>query len=295
MSCLELSIPPLPVLVTVSKVKFPKSYQHYERIFSLYDIIFVRYGTLYMNEDGIPYEIGENQMLVLEPGKLHYGHIACEEDTLIYYLHFQHHPARRLVHTEEIRWHSALPITTYRDLEPQEQFMYIPKFKELNTSQIWSLLDEMIELRNLSVLEQMLPLQALFGQLLMMLQKMSKTSHNHHSQQICDDIIVYLNDHINKPFRLEEMSQKLNFSIDYLSKCLKKHTDLTPLQYLNRIRMLKARDLLEHSESSLREISSSVGISDMNYFFRLFRKHFGIPPAKYRASFYSVISERSIT
>nr|WP_275900844.1 AraC family transcriptional regulator [Paenibacillus periandrae] len=121
---------------------------------------------------------------------------------------------------------------------------------------------------------------------------MSKTSLNYHSQQICDDIIVYLNEHLDKPFRLEEMSQRLNFSIDYLTKCLKKHTDLTPLQYLNRIRMLKARDLLEHSELSLREISSHVGISDMNYFFRLFRKHIGMPPAKYRASFYSVFSDR---
>ncbi len=292
MLCLELSFPPLPVLVTVSKVKFPKSIQHYERTFSLYDIIFVRSGTLYMTEDGIPYEIRENQMLVLEPGKLHYGHIPCEEDTLIYYIHVQHLQARRLVHAEDIRWLTALPITTYRDLEPQEQFMYIPKFKELNTNQIWSLLNDMIDLRNLSVVEQMLPLQALFGQLLMLLQKMSKTSLNYHSQQICDDIIVYLNEHLDKPFRLEEMSQRLNFSIDYLTKCLKKHTDLTPLQYLNRIRMLKARDLLEHSELSLREISSHVGISDMNYFFRLFRKHIGMPPAKYRASFYSVFSDR---
>ncbi|UKS28626.1 AraC family transcriptional regulator [Paenibacillus sp. HWE-109] len=291
MLCLELSIPPLPVLVMINKVNFPKSYSHLDRVFHLYDIIIVRRGTLYMTEDGIPYEISENQMLVLEPGKRHYSHIACQQDTLVYYLHVQHPPAQHLVPAEEIRWHAILPISTYKDHEPQEHVIYLPKFKELNTGQLWSLLDDLIELHNRSELEKMLPLQIMFGQLLIMLQNFAKSSHNQSSRQLCDDIIAYLGEQSEKPFRLEEMAKALHFSIDYISKCLKKHTGLTPLQYMNRIRIQKARNLLEHSDLSLREISLKVGIPDMNYFFRLFRKHVGMPPAKYRSSLYAETAE----
>ncbi|MDD9267296.1 helix-turn-helix transcriptional regulator [Paenibacillus sp. GCM10023248] len=287
MLCLELLIPPLPTLVTVKKATFPKPFRHHDRTFPLYDIIIVRSGRFYITEEDTPYEIQDNQMLILEPGKRHYGHLACQPGTVLYYLHVQHPSARRLLPPEEIRWHSVLPVPTYHELEPQEQFMYLPKFKELKTNQIWSILDEMAELRSSSVLERMLPLQAMFVQLLMLLQNQAKTSHNHHSRQVCDNMIAYLNDHIDKPFRLDEMARQLNFSVDYLSKCLKKHTTLTPLQYLNGIRMRKARDLLEFSELSLHEISAKVGISDINYFFRLFRKTIGVPPAKYRASFYA--------
>lgn len=287
MLCLELLIPPMPTLVTVKKVTFSKPFRHHDRTFPLYDIIIVRSGCFYITEDGNPYEIQDNQMLILEPGKRHYGHLACRAGTVLYYLHVQHPPAQRLLLPEDIRWHSVLPVPTYHELEPQEQFMYLPKFKELKTNQIWSILEEMIEQRSSSVLERMLPLQVMFGQLLMVLQNQAKTSHNHHSRQLCDHMIAYLTDHIDKPFRLEEMSKHLNFSVDYLSKCLKKHTNLTPVQYLNGIRMRKARDLLEYSELSLNEISSKVGISDINYFFRLFRKMIGVPPAKYRASFYA--------
>lgn len=288
MICLELCIPPIPVLITINKVKFPQSYSHHDRIFSLYDIIIVRSGTLYMTEDDIPYEIQENQMLVLEPGKRHYGHCACQEDTDIYYLHFQHPSAQHPVSTDEIRWHAILPATSYLDLELPKQFIYIPKFTTINTTQVWLLLEEMISMHKRSVLEQILPLQSLFGQLLSMLQNQAKHSYNHSSRHLSDNIITYLTNHVDKPFRLEDMSRQLNYSIDYMSKCLRKHTGLTPLQYLNSLRIQKARDLLEHSSLSLREISTCVGIPDMNYFFRLFRKHTGMPPAQYRASLYRI-------
>ncbi|MDR6550763.1 AraC family transcriptional regulator [Paenibacillus qinlingensis] len=286
MICVALSVPPIPVMVTINKVKLPQSYHHPDRVFTLYDIILVRSGTLYVTEDNVPYEIGENQMLVLEPGKRHYGHRDCQEDTVVYYLHIQHPTAPRLVHNEEIHWQTVFPTRSYRDITPQEHFIYIPKFKEQNSKQIWSLLDMMIELHNASTLENMLPLQTMFGQLLLFFQNMTKISHHEHSRQVCDNVMKYLTEHVEQPFRLKAMAQHLNFSIDYSSKCLRKHTGLTPLQYLNRIRIQKARELLEHTNLTLREISTKVGIPEMNYFFRLFRKHTGMPPAKYRSSLY---------
>jgi YesN/AraC family two-component response regulator len=287
MFCLELSIPPLPKLLTVNKWTFRRNDMHHERIFPLYDVIIVRHGVFYITEDDIPYELRENQMIVLEPGKRHFGHQPCPVDTLLYYLHFRHNAPLQTLPVENIQWNAVLPVTSYHDLEPHEQKMYIPKLIELNVKQYEPILEEMIALRNHSVLENMLPLQANLALFLAMLQKTARSQSFTRSEQVCNLIINYLYTNMEQPFRLEDMARHLNFTVDYLSKCLKKHAGLTPLQYLNHIRMEKAIALLGHSNLTLQEISVKVGIPDYNYFFRLFRKHAGIPPAKFRAEVYA--------
>lgn len=286
MFCLELQIPPLPYLMTVNKYNFFKGYSHQERVFPLYDIIIVRRGIFYITEDNIPYELQENQMLVLEPGKFHYGHKSCATDTLVYYLHLRHYAPIRTLLVENIQWNAVTPVSSYNDVEPPDQKIYIPKFADLKTSQYEQLLEDMIALKNHSILENILPLQARLTQFLAMLQKTARSQSFSRSEQLCDRIISYLYNNMDRAFHLEDIAQHLNYSIDYLSKCLKKHTGLTPLQYLNHIRMEKAVVLLEHANLTLHEISAVVGIPDYNYFFRLFRKHLGMTPAKYREEAY---------
>ncbi|MCZ8510971.1 AraC family transcriptional regulator [Paenibacillus filicis] len=287
MFCLELSIPPLPKLLTVNKVTFWRNDVHPERVFPLYDIIIVRHGVFYITEEDTPYELKENQMIILEPGKRHYGHQPCSTDTLLFYLHFQHKAPLQTLPIENIQWNAVMPLTTYHDLEVQEQKMYIPKSIELNVKQYEPILEEMITLREQSIMENMLPLQANLAQFLAMLQKTARSQSLARSEQVCNLITNYLYTTMEQPFRLEDMAQDLNFSINYLSKCLKKHTGLTPLHYLNHIRMEKAVALLSHTNLTLQEISMKVGIPDYNYFFRLFRKHAGIPPAKFRSEVYA--------
>ncbi|MDF2724152.1 MAG: AraC family transcriptional regulator [Paenibacillus sp.] len=287
MDCLELAIPPLPKLLTVNKVTLRRNVSHRERSFPLYDIIIVRHGVFYITEDDVPYELRENQMIVLEPGKRHFGHQPCPVDTMLYYLHFHHSVPLQTLNAEDVPWNAVLPVTSYLDLEPQEQKMYIPKFAELNVMQYEPILTEMIAQRNYSILENMLPLQANLAQFLAMLQKIARSRSFSRSEQVSNQTINYLYTHLDQPFRLDDMARELNFTVDYLSKCLKKHTGLTPLQYLNHIRMEKAITLLGHSSLTLQEISIASGIPDYNYFFRLFRKHTGVPPAQFRAEVYA--------
>ncbi|RKN85225.1 helix-turn-helix transcriptional regulator [Paenibacillus ginsengarvi] len=296
MHCLELPIPPLPQLMAVNKVAFKKDWLHYERSFPLYDLIIVHRGVFYITEDDTPYELREHQMIVLEPGKRHYGHKPCPVDSELYYLHFRHGAPLRTVKAEQIQWNSLFPVMTYHDLEPQEHSMYLPKLAELTVSQYEPIMNEMIRLRNHSVLEHMLPLQALLGQLLVMLQKTARSRSFSRSEQVCHSIIDYLYARMDRPFRLDEMAADLNFSVDYLSKCLKKHTGLAPLHYLNHIRIERAVSLLSDPNLTLQQIGEKVGITDYNYFLRLFRKMVGTPPAQYRASLYAYrrndVSER---
>jgi AraC-like DNA-binding protein len=285
MDCLELPIPPMPQLLTVNRVVYHKPTNHFSRIFPLYDIILVAKGAFYITEEDVEYNIQENSLLVLEPYKQHWGHQKCLPGTILYYLHFKHPSPLQTVYGEEIQWNSVYPTPNYWDHEPCKQSLYIPKFATIDTAHLIPLLDQMVLLRQRFTLENLLLLQSLLGQVLVLLQKAARSQSYTRSQEISQLIVNYLHANIEKPFRLEELSKQLNFHLDYLTKCLKKHTGMTAIQYLNRLRIEKAKLLLEQTDLVLQQVGEKVGIGDYNYFFRLFRKHSGVTPAQYRMSY----------
>ena len=56
----------------------------------------------------------------------------------------------------------------------------------------------------------------------------------------------------------------------------------TPMQYLNKIRIDKAKEMLLHTDDKIVEISQTVGIENANHFIRLFKEKTGVTPLTYR-------------
>ncbi|OXM85563.1 helix-turn-helix transcriptional regulator [Paenibacillus rigui] len=284
--CLELALPPTPFLMTVGRYRPVQGTRHYERTFPLYDIILVKQGAYYMVEDGVRYDIKENGLLVLEPDKLHAGSAPCPEGTELYYVHLKHPRPLRTLRADEISWSALLsPSPSYHDLDAGSQRMYLPKFAHLDLSEVFPLLDRMMELKSQFSLENQLPLQALAASLCVQLQRALRAHTLSPGQKLSEQLIAYLYACSDRPFRLDDLSEQFHFHVDYLSKCLKKHTGLTPLQYSNRIKIEKAKSMLQQTDLPLKEIVNQLGIADYNYFLRLFRKHTGVSPGKYRYSF----------
>jgi AraC-like DNA-binding protein len=78
------------------------------------------------------------------------------------------------------------------------------------------------------------------------------------------------------------MEDSLHFHFDYLSRCLKKHTGMTPLQYLRTIQMNQAKSLLENTELPITKIGEQIGMDGPGYFNRVFRQLTGMTPSQYR-------------
>jgi transcriptional regulator GlxA family with amidase domain len=67
----------------------------------------------------------------------------------------------------------------------------------------------------------------------------------------------------------------------------------TPLFYLQRVRVEKAKKMLESEMKSLDEISFAVGYEDSGFFKKVFAKHTGLKPAEYRSKFQRVMGFRA--
>jgi len=284
MQCLELTIPPLPQLVTIGHACWQPGQQHFARSFNVYDLLFVISGSLYMTEDGIPYAIQAGSMLVLEPGRMHVGHRPCDEATDIYWVHLVHQAPVRAVDSGDIPWSYPYTQGTDYDIAPQPQVMYLPKFAGFHAPDIVPILRRMLELHQTLSPAASLPLQAQLAGLLTQLQAAARSQYAPRSRQLSEQAVSYLQQHMTRPFDAKHMEELLHFRFDYIARCLKSHTGRSPLQYLHDLQMAEAKSLLRNTELSVSEVGERIGIENANYFIRLFRKLTGMTPGQYRAA-----------
>ena len=57
---------------------------------------------------------------------------------------------------------------------------------------------------------------------------------------------------------------------------------MTPVEYLNRIRIIKSLEYLERNQCNIADAAASVGIYDANYYTRLFKKILGYSPKYFK-------------
>ena len=92
----------------------------------------------------------------------------------------------------------------------------------------------------------------------------------------------YIEDHFDKDISLDDVSRVVNISPYYFSKVFKEESGLNFIEYLTNIRIDKAKELLENSNLSIKEICVSCGYTDPNYFSRSFKKNVGVTPTEYK-------------
>jgi len=93
----------------------------------------------------------------------------------------------------------------------------------------------------------------------------------------------YILEHIAEDINLDKAAKISNISRCYFSTVFKKQTGESFTDYVNRIRMEKARELLLTLDLKTYEIAEKVGIPDEAYFSKLFKKFNGISPSKLRS------------
>lgn len=81
---------------------------------------------------------------------------------------------------------------------------------------------------------------------------------------------------------LDALEQQLGISKYRLCRDFSKYIGISPVQYLNQLRLTEARHLLRTTELTIREVGISVGIENTTHFINLFKKSAGITPLQFR-------------
>ena len=94
---------------------------------------------------------------------------------------------------------------------------------------------------------------------------------------------AYIDEHYTADIVLADVAAASNISSSRLSGLFKKETGSSVMAYRNELRLVKAAQLLLHSNLRIADIGDRVGYSEQAFFSRIFRKHLGMSPRQYRA------------
>ncbi|GGF95668.1 AraC family transcriptional regulator [Paenibacillus abyssi] len=104
-------------------------------------------------------------------------------------------------------------------------------------------------------------------------------------EHLIQQVVHYLSTQYAEPVSMERMAQTLGYNRAYLSRIFKLRTGMSPVTFLLKLRIDKARQLLrERLELTVEQIAASVGFQDPLYFSKQFRRFYGLPPTAYRES-----------
>ena len=97
--------------------------------------------------------------------------------------------------------------------------------------------------------------------------------------------MLYIQENYSRDISLDDVSSQVNISPYYFSKIFKEETGENFIEYLTRVRIDKAKELLVDANVSVKEAGIQSGYSDPNYFSRIFKKQMDMTPSEYKARY----------
>lgn len=96
---------------------------------------------------------------------------------------------------------------------------------------------------------------------------------------------MYISKHIGEKIYVQNIADELGISYGYLSKIFKEEMGMSLVDYINIIKVERIKELLINRDVSFEDAGASVGINDVKYLSRIFKKYTGITSSEYRRQY----------
>ncbi len=112
--------------------------------------------------------------------------------------------------------------------------------------------------------------------------RMQKINHEIKGSAYVVRAIDYIYDHMDAPLSMEKLAKVVGLNPSYFSKLFSLETGETVKQYINKVKIHTATQMLKDLDLAISDISLSLGYSSQSAFTAVFKKHTGQTPGQYR-------------
>lgn len=260
------------------------AFLHPKRTMDSYELISVTRGTLHIQSGDRSYHLTPGHFVLLFPDECHFGTQPSDGDLSFYWTHFYFNSKHAIVSEER---------KTAAFLHEKDRPCYIlPETGILSANSRVNVL--FVQLLDLSKrLGSLSLMQCSYAQSTLLLELTNECFFRHHLMQQdkkiplgIADLMEWMQLNYDTTLSVNEIAKKFGYHPSYLSSVFKRYSGCTITEYLNRQRILVAKNYLTTMPAlSLAEISEQVGIADEKYFMRLFKRCEGITATAYREAF----------
>lgn len=115
------------------------------------------------------------------------------------------------------------------------------------------------------------------------IQNTKKQPENYSTSLKVETIITYLHKKINKKVSLDELADMVQLSPTYLSRAFKRSTGYSVIEFFNKMKIDKAKELILEGGMKIKEVAQTLGFTDEFYFSRIFKRVSGISPTEFQS------------
>lgn len=98
-------------------------------------------------------------------------------------------------------------------------------------------------------------------------------------------VLKYIHENYSLQIKIPDLAEQLHVSVSLFEKNFKMLFNMTPLQYINKVRFDAASDKLAKTDKSITNIAQECGFYDHTYFAKRFKNEFGLAPKAYREKY----------
>ena len=119
-------------------------------------------------------------------------------------------------------------------------------------------------------------LQYLFLKLLLLLREKPERD------PLAEELSRYVEKHLERILSLSDLCEEFHYSKNYIIRLFRREFGMSPIQYMNEMKMKRAMYLLETTSKPLGEIAAACGYADYPYFYKRFVQKTGMSPLTWR-------------
>lgn len=287
-----VKMPINPPLLHVSSGRFVSNtpWIHTKRNIDTFVIIVGLHGSLYIQQNDEQYEVKPGNVLILLPNTTHLGYKKSEQSLSYYWCHFHcESPYDIIDKRDSEKKMLLLDHTAYHT----NSFDYVlapifSLFKSIDRINI--LFNQLLHISNSGYYTKY---GVNYLLTLLMVELTQQTLSEYLAASRDDDnnskfmeVLEWVRINTAIDISVSDIARRFNYNADYLSRLFKQKTGMSLQKYIHHLKISKAKEMLLHSDNSIKEIAYKVGFHDEKYFMKLFKSYENLTPTQFRNAYF---------
>lgn len=230
-----------------------KNWIHPTTSIETYELIYVLNGTAHIREDQNDYILKRNNMLLLEPRKVHGGFKISTGITSFYWIHFYASDISKLPHIPKL-------ITDFEESHLFKEYLHLHGSSNYTP--------EHLDIFLLNLLAK--------------IAHHRRFNTNSSSSKLANEVYEYikLNSHPN--LSMEQVANHFGVTHEHLTRLVSKHFGIGMKKINDDILITSINNMLANTNYSIKEIADILNFEDTNIFLKFYKYHTGTTPTQYR-------------
>ncbi|MBQ9764689.1 MAG: AraC family transcriptional regulator [Lachnospiraceae bacterium] len=267
-----------PTMLFISKGKMTRNSSYHSHDFAEITYILSGKGQYYI--EGEVYNVQPGDLIMCNPGVKHHNIVTSPtEPTVECFIGFTDFSFYNMPENSIVFNDNSPILRPNSELKQKLSKLCYAMLAENDTNQVgkyFMLKARLIEIMLLLMRELVVPKDGQEG----------CNFESHYKNYAVNQIISYFDEHCSEKISLDRIAKNMYLSPVYISKIFKEETGESPINYLIKTRLERAKIMLESpAPINIKKIATNVGYDDAYHFSKLFKKYYGVSPLHYRKQF----------